>query len=243
MAALINVNGLKKSFAEKNVLNGIDLSVCKGEVVAIVGSSGTGKSTLVRCIAGLEEPSSGDIQIDGKDITSFKRSGGSIGMVFQGFNLFPHYTVKENITKPLHTIKNMDLAVADKKAELLLKKVKLSEQGNQYPLTLSGGQKQRLAIARALAMDPQIMIFDEPTSSLDPELAHEVFQTISELAKEGQTMLIVTHQINAISHFATRVCFLNQGLIEVDGSCKEVFENPQNENLQEFLKMVEFDDV
>ena len=243
MAALINVNGLKKSFAEKNVLNGIDLSVCKGEVVAIVGSSGTGKSTLVRCIAGLEEPSSGDIQIDGKDITSFKRSGGSIGMVFQGFNLFPHYTVKENITKPLHTIKNMDLAVADKKAELLLKKVKLSEQGNQYPLTLSGGQKQRLAIARALAMDPQIMIFDEPTSSLDPELAHEVFQTISELAKEGQTMLIVTHQINAISHFATRVCFLNQGLIEVDGPCKEVFEHPQNENLQEFLKMVEFDDV
>lgn len=243
MAALINVNGLKKSFAEKNVLNGIDLSVCKGEVVAIVGSSGTGKSTLVRCIAGLEEPSSGDIQIDGKDITSFKRSGGSIGMVFQGFNLFPHYTVKENITKPLHTIKNMDLAVADKKAELLLKKVKQSEQGNQYPLTLSGGQKQRLAIARALAMDPQIMIFDEPTSSLDPELAHEVFQTISELAKEGQTMLIVTHQINAISHFATRVCFLNQGLIEVDGPCKEVFEHPKNENLQEFLKMVEFDDV
>ena len=168
---------------------------------------------------------------------------GKIGMVFQNFNLFPHYTARENITKPLTIVKKMEASAADEIADKLLRKVKLKNAADQYPATLSGGQKQRLAIARSLAMEPEIIVFDEPTSSLDPSLAHEVFQTIKELAAEGQTMLIVTHQINAIKNFATRVVFLNDGIIEVDGTCGEVFENTTNENLKNFLQMVEFDDL
>ena len=164
-------------------------------------------------------------------------------MVFQNYNLFPHYTVLDNITKPLQVVMKYSVTDAEKKAKILLERVRLIDYKNQYPSTLSGGQKQRLAIARTLAMDPKIVIFDEPTSSLDPELAHEVFSTINELALEGQTMLIVTHQINAISHFATRVLFLNNGIIEEDGTCDEIFCNTANENLSSFLKMVEFDDL
>ena len=243
METVIEVKKMMKSFQDKKVLKGVDLKVNKGDVVAIVGASGSGKSTLIRCIAGLEDTQSGELVLKGKKINNRNEAVGTIGMVFQNFNLFPHYTVEENIVKPLMTVKKMKADEAKEKAKKLLEKVKLSDAADQYPDTLSGGQKQRVAIARSLAMDPEILAFDEPTSSLDPELAHEVFRTIKELAQEGQTMLIVTHQLNAIKHFATRVAFLYDGKIEVEGNCKEVFEKGENKNLKAFLKMVEFDNL
>ena len=243
MGNLIDINGLRKSYNEKTVLKGINLTVNRGEVIAIIGASGSGKSTLVRCIANLEPYQNGSINICGKKNSDYKSLSGILGMVFQNYNLFPHYTVLENITQPLQVVMKYSVTDAEKRAKKLLERVRLIDYINQYPSTLSGGQKQRLAIARALAMDPKIIIFDEPTSSLDPELAHEVFSTINELALEGQTMLIVTHQINAIRHFATRVLFLNNGIIEEDGTCDEIFCNTANENLSSFLKMVEFDDL
>ena len=243
MAALIAMRDVKKSYGENVVLNGINLEVEKGDIVAIIGSSGSGKSTMVRCIAGLEDIQSGKIFFRGEEIIDRNSVVHSIGMVFQNFHLFPHYTVEENIIKPLRTVKKMDLKAAKEKSEELLRKVRLSEAARQYPSTMSGGQKQRLAIARALAMNPEILVFDEPTSSLDPELAHEVFRTIKDLATEGQTMLIVTHQINAVSHFATRVVFLDSGIIEADGACKEIFENSDNQKLKQFLAMVEFNTI
>lgn len=241
MAALIEMRDVKKSFGENVVLDGINLEVEQGDIVAIIGSSGSGKSTMVRCLAGLEDVRSGKIFLRGEEITDRNRAVGSIGMVFQNFNLFPHYTVEENIIKPLRTVKRMGAGQAKEKAEELLGKVRLSEAAGQYPSTMSGGQKQRLAIARALAMNPEILVFDEPTSSLDPELAYEVFRTIKDLAAEGQTMLIVTHQINAVRHFATRVAFLDSGKIEADGTCSEIFEHSDNQKLKQFLAMVEYD--
>ena len=235
MGTLIDINRLRKSYSENDVLKGVNLTVNKGEVIAIIGASGSGKSTLVRCIANLEQYQNGSITINGKKNSDYKSLNGILGMVFQNYNLFPHCTVLENITQPLQVVM--------KYSKILLERARLIDYKNQYPSTLSGGQKQRLAIARTLAMDPKIVIFDEPTSSLDPELAHEVFSTINELALEGQTMLIVTHQINAISHFATRVLFLNNGIIEEDGTCDEILGNTTNENLSSFLKMVEFDDL
>lgn len=243
MGNLIDINGLRKSYNEKAVLKGINLTVNRGEVIAIIGASGSGKSTLVRCIANLEPYQNGSINICGKKNSDYKSLSGILGMVFQNYNLFPHYTVLENITQPLQVVMKYSVTDAEKRAKKLLERVRLIDYINQYPSTLSGGQKQRLTIARALAMDPKIIIFDEPTSSLDPELAHEVFSTINELALEGQTMLIVTHQINAIRHFATRVLFLNNGIIEEDGTCDEIFCNTANENLSSFLKMVEFNDL
>ena len=243
MGNLIDINGLRKSYNEKAVLKGINLTVNRGEVIAIIGASGSGKSTLVRCIANLEPYQNGSINICGKKNSDYKSLSGILGMVFQNYNLFPHYTVLENITRPLQVVMKYSVTDAEKRAKKLLERVRLIDYINQYPSTLSGGQKQRLAIARALAMDPKIVIFDEPTSSLDPELAHEVFSTINELALEGQTMLIVTHQINAIRHFATRVLFLNNGIIEEDGTCDEIFCNTANENLSSLLKIVEFDDL
>lgn len=243
MGTLIDINGLRKSYSENAVLKGVNLTVDRGEIIAIIGASGSGKSTLVRCIANLEQYQNGSININGKKNSDYKSLNGILGMVFQNYNLFPHYTVLENITQPLQVVMKYSVTDAEKKAKMLLERVRLIDYKNQYPSTLSGGQKQRLAIARTLAMDPKIVIFDEPTSSLDPELAHEVFSTINELALEGQTMLIVTHQINAISHFATRVIFLNNGIIEEDGTCDEILGNTTNDNLSSFLKMVEFDDL
>ena len=243
METVIEVKNLTKSFDERQVLKGINLKVNKGEVVAILGASGSGKSTLIRCIAGLENTQSGSMFLKGEEINSSNDVIGTIGMVFQSFNLFPHYTVEENITKPLMTVKKISALDAKEKAGELLKKVRLVDASQQYPDTLSGGQKQRVAIARALAMDPEILAFDEPTSSLDPELAHEVFHTIKELAEDGQTMLIVTHQLNAIRQFATRVVFIYDGKIEVDGSCEYVFEKSENEHLSDFLRMVEFGNI
>lgn len=243
MAELIKVNNISKSFGDNTVLKNLDLTIFKGEVIAIIGSSGSGKSTLVRCMAGLENTENGEILLKDKIIQNVKSTNGLIGMVFQNFNLFPHYTVLENLTKPCQTVKKMNSKDAKEKAMNLLKKVHLQDKFNQYPSTLSGGQKQRVAIARALSMDPEIIIFDEPTSSLDPELAHEVFETISTLAREGQTMVIVTHQINAIRHFATRVLFLNKGQIEEEGPPKYIFEECTNPKLKKFLQIVDYVDL
>lgn len=243
MAELIKVNNISKSFGDNTVLKNLDLTIFKGEVIAIIGSSGSGKSTLVRCMAGLENTENGEILLKDKIIQNVKSTNGLIGMVFQSFNLFPHYTVLENLTKPCQTVKKMNSKDAKEKAMNLLKKVHLQDKFNQYPSTLSGGQKQRVAIARALSMDPEIIIFDEPTSSLDPELAHEVFETISTLAREGQTMVIVTHQINAIRYFATRVLFLNKGQIEEEGTPKYIFEECTNPKLKKFLQIVDYVDL
>lgn len=243
MAELIKVNNISKSFGDNTVLKNLNLTIFKGEVIAIIGSSGSGKSTLVRCMAGLENTENGEILLKDKIIQNVKSTNGLIGMVFQNFNLFPHYTVLENLTKPCQTVKKMNSKDAKEKAMNLLKKVHLQDKFNQYPSTLSGGQKQRVAIARALSMDPEIIIFDEPTSSLDPELAHEVFETISTLAREGQTMVIVTHQINAIRHFATRVLFLNKGQIEEEGTPKYIFEECTNPKLKKFLQIVDYVDL
>ncbi len=243
MGELIRISNLSKSFADTTVLQSLDMQVNSGEIVAIIGSSGSGKSTLVRCIAGLESVSGGEILLDGEAVVNTASTYGKVGMVFQNFNLFPHFTVGENIIKPLKTILKMKDDIATEKAKTLLDKVHILDKFEQYPNSLSGGQKQRLAIARALAMEPEIIIFDEPTSSLDPELAHEVFETISDLAKEGQTMLIVTHQINAIRRFATRVVFLNKGKIEVEGTPDYIFNQADNHILQQFLKQVDFADI
>lgn len=243
MVQLINVENISKTFGDKVVLNDLSLTIDKKEVVTLIGSSGCGKSTLVRCIAGLESIQKGKITIDNTEAKNVKSVAGKIGMVFQNFNLFPHYTVLDNVSKPLQTIKKMKKSEADELGRELLKKVHLEDQASQYPSTLSGGQKQRVAIARALAMNPEIMIFDEPTSSLDPELAHEVFETIRDLAEEGQTMIIVTHQINAIKNFATRVVFLSHGKIAAQGDVETMFGKSDNEELNKFLKMVDFDDL
>lgn len=243
MVQLINVENISKTFSDKVVLNDLSLTIDKKEVVTLIGSSGCGKSTLVRCIAGLESIQKGKITIDNTEVKNVKSVAGKIGMVFQNFNLFPHYTVLDNVSKPLQTIKKMKKSEADELGRELLKKVHLEDQASQYPSTLSGGQKQRVAIARALAMNPEIMIFDEPTSSLDPELAHEVFETIRDLAEEGQTMIIVTHQINAIKNFATRVVFLSHGKIAAQGDVETMFGKSDNEELNKFLKMVDFDDL
>ena len=243
MVQLINVENISKTFGDKVVLNDLSLTIDKKEVVTLIGSSGCGKSTLVRCIAGLESIQKGKITIDNTEVKNVKSVAGKIGMVFQNFNLFPHYTVLDNVSKPLQTIKKMKKSEADELGRELLKKVHLEDQASQYPSTLSGGQKQRVAIARALAMNPEIMIFDEPTSSLDPELAHEVFETIRDLAEEGQTMIIVTHQINAIKNLATRVVFLSHGKIAAQGDVETMFGKSDNEELNKFLKMVDFDDL
>lgn len=243
MGKLIRINNLSKSYNGIDVLKSLNMEIDSGEVVAIIGSSGSGKSTLVRCITGLEPIDEGEILLYDTAVKNTSNTNGKIGMVFQNFNLFPHYKVGENISMPLKTILKMSDNGAKEKAKVLLNKVHILDKIDRYPNTLSGGQKQRLAIARTLAMKPEIIIFDEPTSSLDPELAHEVFETISELAKDGQTMLIVTHQINAIRRFATRVVFLNEGKIEAEGTPEYIFNLVNNQNLQQFLKKVDFEDI
>lgn len=243
MGTLIEVKDLKKSFDDTEVLKGVNLTVETGEVVAIIGASGSGKSTMVRCMAGLETPNSGEIYLEDKKVEDARSTNGKVGMVFQQFNLFPHYSVGDNIRKPCMTAHKMKKEDADKLAKDMLAKVHLSEKIDAYPNNLSGGQKQRVAIARALAMRPKVVLFDEPTSSLDPELAHEVFETINDLANEGQTMLIVTHQINAIRHFVSRVIFLHQGRIEVEGTPDYIFDECDNPHLAKFLQKVDFKDL
>lgn len=240
MDFLIRIENIKKSFGDLNVLNDISFNVSKGESVAIIGSSGCGKSTLLRCIIGLEKIENGNIYINNQEINYNRENKLKIGLVFQQFNLFPHYTVGENIYKPLEVVLKYPKDEAINKARELLKKVKLEDKFNQYPNMLSGGQKQRVAIARVLAMDPEIILFDEPTSSLDPDLTKEVFSAINQLKEDNFTIILVTHQIRAIKSFASRVIFINNGKISADGNAKYILNECDKYDLKMFLEKVEF---
>jgi ABC-type polar amino acid transport system ATPase subunit len=236
MESIISIKDIYKSYNGLEVLKGVSLDIKKGEIISLIGSSGSGKSTLVRCINGLEKIQKGIIYLDGEEVKDYRGVAGRVGMVFQNFNLFPHYTVLENIIKPLRHIKKTSEKEAKERALELLKKVKLLDKADVYPSQLSGGQKQRVAIARALSMGPEIILFDEPTSSLDPQLSHEVFQTIKDLAYDGYTMVIVTHHINMAIDVSTRIVFLDKGKIEFDGN-KEEFLKTTNQKLQRFLEV------
>lgn len=239
---MISVTGLKKKFGELEVLKGIDLSVKNGEVLCIIGPSGSGKSTLLRCLNGLEDINDGHILIEGKDITNKKldinKIRENIGMVFQSFNLFPHMNVMKNITMAPVELGLLNKADADKRAIELLKKVGLSDKAETMPSKLSGGQQQRVAIARALAMNPNIMLFDEPTSALDPEMVGEVLQVMKELAKEGMTMVVVTHEMGFAKEVSDRVIFMDDGYIVEENIPLELFSNPKEKRTKDFLNKV-----
>ena len=239
---MIKITNLHKQFGKLKVLKGIDVNVSRGEIIAIIGPSGSGKSTFLRCINRLEEPTEGDILINGKSImdksTDINLMRQELGMVFQHFNLFPHKTVMENITLAPMKLKKIPKEIAEKKAIELLDKVGLVDKQSAYPNQLSGGQKQRIAIARALAMEPEIMLFDEPTSSLDPEMIKEVLDVMIDLAKEGMTMLIVTHEMGFAKNVATRILFMNDGKILEDEEPIEFFAHPKHDRIKEFLYKV-----
>jgi len=237
MDPLIRVDRISKSYGSHMVLNDISLEVRQGEILAVIGPSGAGKSTFIRCLNGLEQVDRGSVTVAGQPVTSVTSVAGRVGMVFQQFNLFPHYTAIDNIAAPLRTIKNMPRPQARDRAAELLESVKLADKAGQYPSTLSGGQQQRLAIARALSMSPDIMLFDEPTSSLDPELAHEVFDTIQALARSHMTLVLVTHQMNMVKNFAARVLFLENGAIFFDGTF-DALTAATNPRIRQFLKKI-----
>ena len=239
---MIVTKNLKKSFHGNDVLKGIDEHIEKGEKVVIIGPSGSGKSTFLRCLNLLEEPTEGEIWFEGNNITDKKTDINKLrqkmGMVFQQFNLFPHMTVKENITLAPVQLGIMSKEEANEKAMQLLKRVGLPEKADQYPKQLSGGQKQRIAIARALAMNPDVMLFDEPTSAPDPEMVGEVLQLMKELADEGMTMVVVTHEMGFAKEVATRVLFIDEGIVKEQNNPKDFFENPQYPRLKDFLSKV-----
>jgi len=239
---LIEVKDLCKSFGNVNVLNGISTEIAQGEVVAIIGPSGCGKSTFLRSLNLLEEPTSGVITFEGTDITDksvdINKMRQKIGMVFQQFNLFPNYTVKGNIMLAPVQTGLMNKEEASKRADELLMRVGLSDKADTYPAMLSGGQKQRIAIARALAMNPDVMLFDEPTSALDPEMVGEVLEIMKELAQDGMTMVVVTHEMGFAREVASRVMFINEGQIQEENTPAEFFANPQNPRLCVFLSKV-----
>ncbi|WP_305852630.1 amino acid ABC transporter ATP-binding protein [Brevibacillus sp. RS1.1] len=239
---MIRVQNLKKSFGKVEVLKDVTLQVGKGEVVVLIGASGSGKSTLIRCINFLEIKDGGEIYIEGKSIDPKKddltKVRQKVGMVFQHFNLFPHKTVLENIMEAPLIAKKADKEATKQEALRLLQKVGLSEKADSYPSSLSGGQKQRVAIARSLAMKPEIMLFDEPTSALDPELVGEVLETMKQLAQEGMTMIIVTHEMGFAKEVADWVAFMNQGKIIEMARPQEIFNNPKEERTREFLNRV-----
>ena len=239
---LIEVKVLCKSFGNVNVLNGISTEIAQGEVVAIIGPSGCGKSTFLRSLNLLEEPTSGVITFEGTDITDksvdINKMRQKIGMVFQQFNLFPNYTVKGNIMLAPVQTGLMNKEEASKRADELLMRVGLSDKADTYPAMLSGGQKQRIAIARALAMNPDVMLFDEPTSALDPEMVGEVLEIMKELAQDGMTMVVVTHEMGFAREVASRVMFINEGQIQEENTPAEFFVNPQNPRLCDFLSKV-----
>ncbi|MBF1201368.1 MAG: amino acid ABC transporter ATP-binding protein [Fusobacterium periodonticum] len=239
---MINITNLHKNFGDLEVLKNISTEIKKGEIISIIGPSGSGKSTFLRCINKLEEPSSGHIYIDGMDLmdknTDINKVRERVGMVFQHFNLFPNMTVLDNLTLSPIMVKKESKEEAEKYALFLLEKVGLSDKANSYPTQLSGGQKQRIAIARALAMKPEVILFDEPTSALDPEMIKEVLDVMRDLAKEGMTMLIVTHEMGFAKNVGNRILFMDKGEIIEDCSPKEFFENPTNERIKDFLNKV-----
>ena len=238
---MIKMNDVHKSFGKLEVLKGINLHIEKGEVVVIIGPSGSGKSTVLRCMNYLEQPTSGEVIVDGmnlNDKANINNVRAEVGMVFQRFNLFPHMSVLDNITLAPQKIRKLSKADAEKIAHELLAKVGLSEKANAYPEQLSGGQQQRVAIARALAMKPKVMLFDEPTSALDPEMVHEVLDVMKELAEEGMTMVVVTHEMGFAREVGTRLLFVDGGQILEEGEPNAVFENPQNERTQLFLPKI-----
>lgn len=242
MSDMIKVENLHKSFGELEVLKGIDLEVKEKEVVCVIGPSGSGKSTLLRCLNLLEDITSGRVLIEGEDLTApstnINELRTNVGMVFQHFNLFPHKSVIENLTLAPMKVKGVPAKEAKEQALTLLKKVGLSDKADVYPDNLSGGQKQRVAIARALSMNPKIMLFDEPTSALDPELVGEVLQVMKDLAKEGMTMVVVTHEMGFAREVGDRVIFMDEGVIQEEGEPNQIFENPQNPRTQSFLSKI-----
>ena len=239
---MINVRNLYKSFGKNEVLKDINETIKKGEVVVIIGPSGSGKSTFLRCLNLLEEPTSGVINFEGEDITDknvdINKIREKMGMVFQQFNLFPHKTVMENLTIGPTKIKNISNGEAIKKGSELLEKVGLLDKKNVYPNSLSGGQKQRIAIARALAMEPDVMIFDESTSALDPEMVGEVLGVMKSLAKDGMTMVVVTHEMGFAKEVGDRILFMDEGRIIEEGTPEEIFQNPKNSRTKDFLSKV-----
>lgn len=239
---MIDIVNLNKSFGELNVLKDINVSINKGEVVVIIGPSGSGKSTFLRCINLLEQPTSGDIIFQGNSILGkeldIEKYRQKIGMVFQQFNLFNNKTVIENITLAPIKVKNMSKAEAEDIAMKLLKRINLEDKKDEYPNKLSGGQKQRVAIARALAMKPDAILFDEPTSALDPEMVGEVLELMKELAIEGMTMIVVTHEMSFAREVASRVIFMDEGEIIEDSSPEEIFTNPKNQRTKTFLNKI-----
>ena len=239
---MIHVNNLHKSFGKNDVLKGINEHIKKGEVVVVIGPSGSGKSTFLRCLNLLEEPTSGEIVFEGNSITDKKVDINKIrekmGMVFQQFNLFPHKTVLENLTIAPIKVKGISKAEAEKKAFELLERVGLTDKAKAYPSSLSGGQKQRIAIARALAMEPDVMLFDEPTSALDPEMVGEVLSVMKDLAKDGMTMVVVTHEMGFAREVGDRSLFMDAGNIVEQGTPEEIFSHPKNSRTIDFLSKV-----
>lgn len=239
---MIRVHNLQKQFGESHVLRGISCRIAANEVVCVIGPSGSGKSTFLRCINALETLSGGEIEVNGFAVhdqkTDLNKMRESVGMVFQRFNLFPHMTVLENIIMAPVSVKKLPRAEAIAQAEQLLRKVGLLDKIDAYPNSLSGGQQQRVAIARALAMEPRIMLFDEPTSALDPELRHEVLKVMQDLAEEGMTMVIVTHEVGFAEKVASRLIFIDKGRIAEDGNPHDLINHPPSPRLQEFLQHV-----
>ncbi|EEJ0015807.1 amino acid ABC transporter ATP-binding protein [Listeria innocua] len=239
---MINIKNLHKHFGKLEVLKGIDLEIASGEVVVVIGPSGSGKSTFLRCLNLLEQPTTGTILFENKDLmakqTNVNELRQKMGMVFQNFNLFPHKNVLENLMLAPMKVKNEDSTAAKEHALSLLEKVGLADKATSYPSQLSGGQQQRVAIARALAMNPDVMLFDEPTSALDPEMVGEVLSVMKSLAKEGMTMVVVTHEMGFAREVSDRVVFMDAGVIQEQGTPEEVFGNPQNDRTKDFLGKV-----
>ena len=239
---LFEIKDLQKKFGSLTVFDGLSETICKGDVVVIIGPSGGGKSTFIRCLNLLEQPTAGKIYFEGEDITAkgfdVNKHRQKVGMVFQQFNLFNNLTVLENITISLTKVKKQSEEESKEKALKLLKRVGLEDKANAYPSQLSGGQKQRIAIVRALSMEPDVLLFDEPTSALDPEMVGEVLQVISDLARDGITMVVVTHEMGFARKVGTRVLFMDGGQIAEQGTPEEIFEHPQNARTKEFLSKV-----
>ncbi len=240
---MIDVKGLRKSFGDQEILKGIDTHIEKGEKIVVIGPSGSGKSTFIRCLNLMEVPTEGTITFDGKDITHLNHKEINevrqrMGMVFQHFNLFPHLTVKKNITLAPVMLGLMTKEEASAKADELLARVGLPDKANDYPKQLSGGQKQRVAIARSLAMNPEVMLFDEPTSALDPEMVGEVLELMKQLARDGMTMVVVTHEMGFAREVASRVMFMADGNILEENTPDRFFTNPKNQRLKDFLSKV-----